>query len=457
MLSRMRAADAGAEASVVASVEAGTVPAIGTDAGPAVAPHFDHATLLANGHVLMPDKDVVHDWDPFAPVPFRKASLGDAGPAHTFTFAPLGGRSFVVAKADEEDNVRFELWDAERLVVIRSLGAAYAAEDPIVEFSEDGRRLMLLACAAPRNGKRTCEVGVHDLADGALVHRTKIPPLAVDRERVVGRISRTGKYFALSCEGMRTLAYDAETGREVYRNPDPVQAAIDDETRSEIFHFAFVDDRRLLTASPNGGVRLTDLATGRAMTRFASRAGGAGDDDSRVLIAPNRDRVATEITRRDGTFGVALFAFDVGSGHDLAVPRQVCPATCAMRWSGPSELVLSENVTPASLQLRVDAATENAVSEPYREPPPFDVFGVHPVLGDFDEYGTTKWHPENRSTKSPNGALVTPKGVRIDLASIDMQALMSAVGDRFFLDGLHGVRLFTADGASAELAIPPPP
>src|SRR6185369_2168184 len=106
---------------------------------------------------------------------------------------------------------------------------------------------------------------------------------------------------------------------------------------------------------------------------------------------------------------------------------------------------------------RIDAVTGSAVTEPAREPPPFDVFEAHPVLGDFDKFGRSTWHPEDRSTAYPKGALLTPKNVRIDLATVDMSALTSAVGDRFLFNGLRGLCLFTSDGERAELAAPPPP
>lgn len=411
-----------------------------------VKPAVDKAVLLANGHVLMPAKDVIYDWDPFAPEPLRSKSLGDAGPAHTSAFAPTGGRRFIVAKTDEQDNVRFELWDAERLVLLEELGT-YVAEDPVVDFSHDGKRVMLLACAVPRGGRRACDAGVYDLATGALVHRTHLPPFPVTgRSRVAGRISPAGSYFALSGEEFATVAYDAESGRLAFRAGDPLEADIDDE----ILHFAFVDDRRLLTVSARAGLRLTELATGQSKTRRLDSVAGA--ESLRTLVGPDRASVATELTRMDGTFGVTLFVFEDGSGRDVRVPRPVCPQFCTMRWSGPREVVLHPNDDGAEHQLRVDVDTGRAVVEPYREPPPFEVFGVHPVHGDFDRFGTTKWHPEDRSARYPKGALVTPKGVRFDLATIDIdRVLTSAVADRFLLDALDGLHLLASDGTSAVL------
>ena len=77
--------------------------------------------------------------------------------------------------------------------------------------------------------------------------------------------------------------------------------------------------------------------------------------------------------------------------------------------------------------------------------------GAQPVEGDFDKYSATAWHPEG-------GSLVSPRGARFELAKIDLGALTSAVGDRFFIDGLHYKRVLTADGRSSEIlpALPPP-
>src|SRR5207249_3534706 len=110
----------------------------------------------------------------------------------------------------------------------------------------------------------------------------------------------SGKYFALSGEASPTTAYEAETGRLVFRNPDPIEADIDDE----ILHFAFVDDRRLLTASALAGLRLTDLTAGRGGMGRGLPSSAA--EDLRVLSSPDGHRVASEVTLHDGTFVVVL-------------------------------------------------------------------------------------------------------------------------------------------------------
>lgn len=415
-----------------------------------VHPKFDNAFLLANGHVLMPEKDVVHDWDPFGPTPWRKVSLGDAGPAHTFAFAPHGGRRFVVAKADEEENIEYELWDAEALVPLTSLGK-FKSDDPHVEFNRDLTRFIVLACEGHMKPMQVCETGVFDLATGKLVHRTKLPAFQ-GGFIMQAALSPAGTFFAVSGEHVATLAYASENGRQVFTSTDPVQLEVDDEFRSQPIHFAFLDDHRLLTAGQFYGLRVTDLVTGN--TKKPKMNGLSGGDRPRVVLSPDGQYMASQFMRSDSTFGVEVVGFAGGNARELPVPRAVCPGACAMNWSGPHEVVFAENSDQAKLQFRLDAAIGKGLTEPYKEPAPFDEFGVHPVWGDFDKYGKTKWHPLDRSAKHPKGALVTPKGVEIDMDSFETSGLNTAIGDRFFIDSVYGVTLFNADGKRADLANP---
>lgn len=426
------ALDAGRDA---APIDASPIDAAPTSPS-LVLPRYDSATLLGNGHVLMPTKDIVYDWDPFGPTQLRKASLGDAGPAHTSSFVPLGGHQFVVAKADEADNVLFELWDAERLVPFAPLGG-YVTETPFVDFSRDGKRLLIAACA-----KKQCDVGVNDLETGRLVHRTRIRIPNDDPVQI--RISPTGAYFGVSATDVATTAYDAETGRVVYKTKGGREAMIEDE----IFDFGFVDDRHFLTANTSDGVSITDLATGKTITHALPWT--TPDMNLRVLTGPSHDWIATELSNNSGRFSVLLLAVD-GAAHALDVPSPPCPQTCAMRWSGEHEVMLATNILPPPAEFRIDVAAGAGTIEPYHEPQPFEVFGVQPVHGDFDRFGTTKWHPENRTSAFPAGALVTPRGVQIDLRSVDMEALLSASGDRFLFDGMHALQVITSDGKRAAL------
>lgn len=431
------------DADAPAATSGAAVPAVGPPAPPtpSFAPPYKLATLLGNGHVLLTERDMARDWDPFAPVPLREVRLGDAGPAHTFALTQVGGHRLVVAKSDESDDVRFELWDADRLTFLKDLGT-YVVEEPDAVFSPDGKRLLILACTSVNDPKRACEAGVYEAADGALVHRTKLPPFPGDVP-IVGRLSHAGTYFATSAPGVAPTAYESRSGRRVFIDPDDDPTVTDDFQYGMMVHFTFIDDRRMFTAA-EGIARLTDLSTGKSVTR------GFGRGMPRALIAPDHARAALQTSRSPG-FAVALFSFDEPSAHEMEIPDEACHGFCAMRWSGPHELTFSTNMLPAIRQYRVDAKTGRGVIEDYREPPLLDD-DAHPVRGpDFDAWGTTKWHHEGRSERYPKGALVTPSGVKIDLDSIDTSSVMSAAGDRFLMDGDHVLRLVDRDGHQASL------
>lgn len=434
---------------VVARVEAGAPVAV-ADAGTVVRAHrHDKAVLLANGHVLMPTKDVVHDWDPFGTPAFRSASLGDAGPEHTFSFVPLGGRRFLVAKSSPamEDENRFELWDAERLVRLTELGV-YVADTAEAAFSPDGSRALLLGCK-DRNGFRTCEVGVHDLATGELVHRTRIPParLPGDVWRTEAKLGPGGRYFVLAAADAAIEVYDSATGQLRYRG-EPSATQIWDRWYDP---FAFLDEQHLLAIASDGRShthRIVDLATGK-VTRItgpvSTRASAL-----KPWISPDRRYVATLYSRPDGRSVVLVWNLVDRSTREHVIPADVCAERCDLRWAGPGTIVVTENTEEGTVQLTVDAVTGTAVMEPFRIPGPFEVFAARPVEGDFEKYGTRRWHPGN-------DALVSPRGARFELGQLDLGALTSAVGDRFLLNGLDYLRVLTADGRTSQIlpALPP--
>ena len=433
----------------VKPVDAGTaVVVVEADAGAVVrAPYFDKAVLLANGHVLMPTKDVVHEWDPFGTPAFRSVGLGDAGPAHTFSFVPLGGRRFLVAKVegDAEENNRFELWDAERLVRLKDIGV-YVADTARVAFSPEGTRAVILGCR-DHDGWRTCEVGVHELATGDLVHRTKIPRsrLPEDRWPTEATLGPGGRFFVLRSGYDPIDVYDAASGQLRYHG---------EEHAAEIWDrwydpFAFLDERHLLAISGDGHLqRVVDLTT-RMQVRI-KRPVGRREPLVKPWISPDHARVATAFLRDDGQSGVLVWNLVDHTTREYLAPSEVCPERCDLRWASASTLVLTENTEEGTVQLTIDTAADTTAVEPFLTPMFFDAFGAQPVEGDFDKHGTHRWHPES-------GALVSPRGARFDLGRLDLGALTSAAGDRFFLNGLNYLRVLTADGRTSQIlpALPP--
>lgn len=435
----------------VMTVEAGApvVVEAEADAGAVVrAPYHDKAVLLANGHVLMPTKDVVHDWDPYGTPAFRSASLGDAGPAHTFSFVPLGGRRFLVAKVEDEaeEKNRFELWDAERLVRLKDIGV-YVADTARVEFSPEGARAVIVGCT-DHDGWRTCEVGVHEVASGALVHRTKIPRSRIPEDRwpTEAKLGPGGRYFVLRSGFDPIEVFDSATGRLRYRG---------EERAAEIWDrwydpYAFLDDRHLLVISGDGHAqRIVDLAT--RMQVSITRPVNRREPSVKPWISPDHARVATAFLRDDGRSGVLVWSLVDRSTREYVAPAEACPTRCDLRWASNTSVVLTENTEEGTVQLTIDTAADTTVVEPFRKPMFFDAFGAQPVEGDFEKFGRQRWHPED-------GDLVSPRGAHFALAQIDLRALTSAVGDRFFVNGLDYLRVLTADGRSAEVlpALPPP-
>lgn len=416
-------ADAGADGGAGSTINLGALPG-----------RLTGAVFLPNEHVLLHiGKRLLYDWDPASRATPRRTEVArDGDDADPIVWLTSGASRFVVGRLDEKKKLTLELWDAESQTKLKPLVNTWRGDSPIGTTSADGSRFLLMSSVFRPPESSDNEFVTYDLADGALVHGTKLPTLRTERYMLSPLLSPTGKYFALSHPYFPLEVRSSDTGKVVLRTPD------------QGVHYGplglFVDETQFLNAAKSDAhQRLTDLTTGRVVRSLDLKTPGKDDFVSSPVISPDHKRVALAIRRATGA-ELVIWNLEDGASKTFAVPAEVCALYCIARWTSAKDLiaVTGDGTAPRSSteNLRIDVESGSTTR----------VRGMitHVAAGGFEvrsEAGARSVH------------VLTPRGARVELLDVDVDHPLrhEVSGEHLLIWREDMAKVISTDGALSEL------